>query len=85
MNFWGFQPSIFKYTEQLFDLFLKNHKNPTDEYSLAAVVDYIINNEKGNFQAIQSQEKWHGITYKEDKEHTHNALCKLQYPKNLWS
>jgi len=85
MNFWGFQPSIFKYTEQLFNSFLKSHKNPADEYYLSAVVDYIITNEQGDFQVIQSQEKWHGITYKEDKKRTHNALCKLKYPKDLWN
>ena len=85
MNFWGFQPSIFKYTEQLFEVFLTTHKNPTDEFYLSNVVKHIITNNIEKIQVIQTKEVWHGITYKEDKEHTHNALCKLQYPKELWS
>ena len=84
MNFWGFQLSIFKYIEHLFESFLANH-NPSDEFYLADVVAYIIKNNIEVFKVIQSKEKWHGITYKEDKIHTHNALCKLQYPKDLWN
>ena len=85
MNFWGFQPSVFKYTEQLFETFLENHQHQTDEFFLGDVVSYIIKNKIEKFKVIQSQEQWHGITFKEDKEHTHNALCKLQYPKELWN
>ena len=85
MNFWGFQPSIFTFIERLFAEFLKNHQNQTDEFFLGNVVSYIIKNKIENFEVIQSRERWHGVTYKEDKAQTHNALCKLQYPKELWS
>jgi len=84
MNFWGFQPSIFTYIEYLFETFLEDH-NPSDEFYLADVVAYIIKNNIEKFKVIQSKEQWYGFTYKEDKEHTHNALCKLKYPKNLWN
>ena len=85
MNFWGFQTSIFTFIQQLFTEFLKCHQNKGDEFFLGDVVSYIINNKIENFEVIQSEQQWHGITYKEDKAHTHNALCKLQYPTNLWS
>ena len=84
MNFWGFQPCIFTYIEHLFEPFLANH-NPSDEFFLSEVVDHIIKNNIEKFKVIQAKEQWHGITYKEDKIHTHNALCKLQYPKDLWN
>ena len=85
MNFWGFQTSIFTFIQQLFTEFLKCHQNKVDEFFLGDVVSYIINNKIENFEVIQSEQQWHGITYKEDKVHTHNALCKLQYPTNLWN
>ena len=85
MNFWGFQTSIFTFIQQLFAEFLKCHQNKGDEFFLGNVVSYIIKNKIENFEVIQSEQQWHGITYKEDKAHTHNALCKLQYPTNLWS
>ena len=84
MNFWGFQPNIFTYIEYLFETFLENH-NPSDEFYLADVVAYIMKNNIEEFKVIQSKEQWHGFTYKEDKTHTHNALCKLKYPKDLWN
>ena len=85
MNFWGFQTSIFTFIQQLFTDFLKCHQNKGDEFLLGDVVSYIINKKIEDFEVIQSEQQWHGITYKEDKVHTHNALCKLQYPTNLWS
>ena len=85
MNFWGFQTSIFTFIQQLFTQFLKYHQNKGDEFLLGDVVSYIINNKIENFEVIQSEQQWHGITYKDDKAHTHNVLCKLQYPTNLWS
>ena len=84
MNFWGFQPSVFTYIEYLFETFLEDH-NPSDEFYLADVVAYIMKNNIEKFKVIQSKEQWYGFTYKEDKEHTHNALCKLKYPKDLWN
>jgi len=85
MNFWGFQTSIFTFIQKLFTEFLKCHKNKRDEFLLGDVVSYTIINKIESFEVIQSNQQWYGITYKEDKVHTHNALCKLQYPANLWS
>jgi dTDP-glucose pyrophosphorylase len=85
MNFWGFQTSIFIFIQQLFTEFLKCHENKGDEFLLGDVVSYTIINKIESFEVIQSNQQWHGITYKEDKAHAHNALCKLQYPTNLWS
>ena len=84
MNFWGLRPCIFKYIENLFEVFLENH-TPNDEFYLPDVVSYIIKNNIKNFKVFPSTEKWYGITYKEDLIRTHTALCKLSYPKDLWS
>lgn len=84
MNFWGFRPCIFTHIERLFEAFLAHHI-PSNEFYLPDVASYIIKNNIQRFKVIQSKERWYGITYKEDIMRTHNALCRLQYPENLWS
>ena len=74
MNFWGFQTSIFTFIQQLFTDFLKCHQNKGDEFLLGDVVSYIIKKKIEDFEVIQSEQQWYGITYKEDKAPTHNAL-----------
>ena len=84
MNFWGFQPSIFKYIQKLFEEFLHSHKNTSDEFFLSNAINDIITNSEEIFTSVATKEKWIGLTYKKDKMHVHNELCKLNYPLKLW-
>ncbi len=89
MNFWGFTPKCFEYTEQLFDTFLEeNQGNLKSEYFIPLIVNGYLENGTGSVKVLTSDAKWFGVTYKEDKEAVQEAIQSLKkqgvYPKNLW-
>lgn len=78
MNMWGFPPSFFRNIEQGFDRFFGNMQNPLkDEFFLPSVVDYMIKNEGEKVKVLTTDEKWYGVTYKEDKNSVVQALKTL--------
>ena len=89
MNFWGFTPQIFSYLEKSFYQFLeKNATHDTKEFFIPTVIDALIKSKKVSVKVLQNNQKWLGVTYKEDKEFVVNAFKELkeqqQYPKKLW-
>src|ERR1700760_3628278 len=67
MNFWCFSPSIFPYSERLFNDFLgKNLTNPKSEFFIPIVADEFINSKSGIIKVIPTSSQWFGVTYKED-------------------
>ncbi len=90
MNFFGFKPSIFNYLEEEMIEFFENHKNDLDkcEFLIPTSVFKRIDEGKINVKVLDTDEKWYGVTYKEDKEDLVNAINKMieegKYPKNLW-
>jgi dTDP-glucose pyrophosphorylase len=89
MNFWGFTPRCFEYTESLFDSFLEeNEENLKAEYFIPLIVNGFIENGTGSVKVLTSEAKWFGVTYKEDKESVEKEIQKLKkesiYPKHLW-
>ena len=90
MNMWGFSQSILKELESGFVEFLKNKlpKNPLKaEYCLPVAVDGLLSEGKASVQVLNSQDKWYGVTYKEDKEMVVKAISELKkqglYPENF--
>ncbi len=78
MNFWGFKPEIFDITEKLFVDFLKDNINePKKEFYIPGVVDTMINKLGYNFKIVDTNEKWYGITYKEDLPLIRDAISKM--------
>jgi len=89
MNFWGFTPKCFDFGSELFEQFLAdNTENLKAEFFLPTVVNEILKSGKASVEVLQSNAKWFGVTYKEDKEIVQKAISTLkeekQYPKNLW-
>ena len=89
MNFWGFDPSVFDYTEKLFTAFLKAEgTNPKAEFFIPIIGDRFIKEGKGVIKVIPTAAQWFGVTYKEDAPDVQaslNALiAKGEYPKKLW-
>jgi NDP-sugar pyrophosphorylase family protein len=91
MNMWGFTNSILRELNNRFKSFLDENlkNNPLKaEFFLPSVVGDILKEEKGNVQVLKSQDKWYGVTYKEDKERVVNAIAKFKkdglYPEKLW-
>jgi NDP-sugar pyrophosphorylase family protein len=90
MNFWGFNPTVFDIIEDDFKVFLKNHSmDPKSEIYTPKVVDDIIKRGQGNVKMLQSDAKWFGVTYQEDKQKAVENLKALvnsgEYPVSLWS
>ena len=75
MNMWGLTPEIFEYVENDFKAFLKNIKNPLkDEFYIPAVMDNLIHKHNYDIKVLESEEKWYGVTYREDKKAVADAL-----------
>lgn len=89
MNFWGFSAEIIEECKRRFDIFL-NEKGRTDEKSefyLPMVVSELIKEGKIRVKNYETNGKWYGITYKNDKSEVSLALEKMVdkgiYPINL--
>lgn len=89
MNFWGFTPKCFEFGTQLFEQFLEETKTDLKaEFYLPSIVNEILKSGKASVEVLQSDAKWFGVTYKEDKEIVEKAIGELKnqnvYPRNLW-
>lgn len=91
MNMFGFTASMLKELECRFPEFLKKglKENPMKcEYFLPSVVSDLIEEDKADVKVLRSEDRWYGITYKEDKEAVVSAVQKLKdtgvYPQHLW-
>ncbi len=90
MNFFGFTPSILEYIRDGFDRFL--HAPSTDlfkgEYYLPSAVKEAMDSGICDVAVLKSTDKWHGVTYIEDKPEVKQSIAKLiecgMYPSNLW-
>ncbi len=75
MNLWGFKPDIFQYLEEGFINFLKEKINvPKSEYYLPQTVAELIESGKKTVKVIPAEDKWYGVTYKEDKADVVKAI-----------
>ena len=89
MNFWGLTPAFIDGLEEGFIEFLSNVK-PGDlkcEYLLPSIVDGMIKEGKATVKVLETQDKWFGVTYKEDAPLVIASLKKLVetgvYPEKL--
>ena len=78
MNLWGFRPDIFNYLERDFLEFLKTKINvPKSECLLPTTVANTIKNKEKEVVMLVADEKWYGVTYKEDKPMVVEAIAKM--------
>jgi choline kinase len=90
LNMWGFTPSLFHELIKRFPEFLDKNKNNIlkTEFFLPDVVGDLITEGKVQVKVLKTDERWFGVTYKEDKDHVKNEINKLimlgKYPENLW-
>ncbi len=69
MNMWGFYPSIMDKLSKEFVLFLSKYSaDNTKEFLLPIIVDKMLKNNQANIKVLETNDKWFGITYKEDKD-----------------
>lgn len=91
MNMWGFTNSILGELNDRFKAFLDKNldTNPLKaEFFLPDVVGTLIKENKATVRVLKSNDKWYGVTYKEDKERVVKAIAWMKkeglYPEKLW-
>lgn len=91
MNFWGFTPDYFEYSEEFFKTFLsdpKNMENLKSEFFIPLMVDTLINGGKATVDVLDTTSKWFGVTYPEDRQGVVDKIKALveagEYPEKLF-
>lgn len=91
MNLWAFRPGVLEAFPRMFEAFLKNDvpKNPLKaEFYLPNVPKALIAEGKARVRLLTTDEKWYGMTYREDAEKVRAAVAGMKsrgvYPEKLW-
>lgn len=78
MNMWGFTTDIFKYLEKEFVKFLQERGTELkSEFYLPFVVDTLIKSGEKKARVLVAEDRWYGVTYKEDKDAVVAAIGNL--------
>lgn len=89
MNMWGFTPKFIELLEEGFEKFFENMEEElTKEYLLPIYIGELLKKKKISVKVLETNDKWFGITYKEDKDLVVNSFKELiekgVYPVNLF-
>ena len=78
MNMWGCTPKLFEELEGGFASFLEEKgKEMKSEYLLPTIIDGMIKNKGEKVKALYTDDKWYGVTYKEDKQSVVDAIAEF--------
>ena len=90
MNMWAGYPEFLDFLAEDFKDFLENVEEGDlkSEYLLPNIVDKLLKEERANVKVLETQDRWFGVTYKEDKETVQEAFRELisdgVYAEKLW-
>lgn len=90
MNMWGLPPVFLAELEKNFPEFLQQipEGNLKAEYLLPKIIDKLVQEKRAVVKVLDTQDKWFGVTYQEDKEAVVAAIRKLVddgvYPEKLF-
>ena len=90
MNMWAGYPEFLDFLAEDFKDFLENVEEGDlkSEYLLPNIVDKLLKEERANVKVLETQDRWFGVTYKEDKETVQEAFSQLiadgVYAEMLW-
>lgn len=91
MNLWGFQRSMLDEIAHRFQPFLDHaleEGNHAAEFYLPSVPDALLREGKATVRVLPTQEKWFGVTYREDMPRVKAAIAEMKkqgiYPNYLW-
>lgn len=91
MNLLGFPKEFIKHIEEEFPNFLEENKNDfeTCEYLMPDVLTKQIKDNTAEVHIIETNDKWYGMTYKDDKDIVVKAINDMikngVYKENLWN
>lgn len=79
MNMWGFREEFLDDLREGFPVFLKaaEDKPLSAEYLLPTIVDDLLKSGRAEVSVLKTDDKWFGVTYKEDKDSVRKAFEKL--------
>ena len=78
MNLWGLRPDVFAYIEEGFIAFLSEKREvPKSEYYLPLVISELMARDIHRVRVLVAEDKWYGVTYKEDKAGVVSAIGKM--------
>lgn len=90
MNMWATFPEFLDMCEKYFEKYLEENKEnlSTAEYVLPEMIAKILEENKADVTILPTNDKWIGITYKEDlipaQEEFQKMLKNKEYPANIW-
>ena len=90
MNMWAAYPEFLEFLAEDFKTFLSEVEEGDlkKEYLLPNIVDKLLKEGRANVKVLETQDRWFGVTYQEDKEAVQEAFAGLikegVYPANLW-
>lgn len=89
MNFWGLTPDYFDYSDREFRRFLDKYRDtPKSEFFLPSVIDKLIRNGEASVDVLDTDARWFGVTYPQDRQMVVEKLAALHeagvYPDKLF-
>ena len=88
LNMISFYPEFFEYIDKKMDEFLQTANLEKDEFLIPTVIADAIADGTTSVTVIETNAKWVGVTYKEDKsnvvEYIKNLVEENKYPNDLW-
>ena len=91
MNMWGLTPEFMQTLEEGFKEFFANMGNKDilkAEYLLPIYIDELLQAGRVSVKVLDTNDKWFGVTYKEDKDYVVKSFARLiedgVYQKNLF-
>lgn len=89
MNLWGFKPSCYEFLGKEFRNFIdRSGMDPKSELDIPTSVDKFVKNGEIKIKILMSNEKWFGVTYRDDKpfvvESIRNMIRKGIYPVRIY-
>ena len=78
MNMFGFMPKLIDELDEGFPKFLAEQGTEMkSEYLLPRIVDKMIKVDGEKVKVLYTDDKWYGVTYREDKPSVVNAIAEL--------
>ncbi|MFN8242251.1 MAG: NTP transferase domain-containing protein [Bacteroidales bacterium] len=89
MNLWGFKPSCYKFLGEEFSNFIaRSGMDLKSELDIPTSVDKFVKNGQISIKILMSNERWFGVTYREDKpfvvESINKMVSKGIYPSSIY-
>jgi UTP-glucose-1-phosphate uridylyltransferase len=89
MNLWGFKPTCYDFLGREFRNFIDRHgMDPKSELDIPTSIDKFVKSREVTIEILMSNERWFGVTYREDKPFVVDSIRKMirngVYPARIY-